>query len=280
MPVRYSHIIKNLEEQEKTEGKLPALLDFYRKLLKAQDGVGRKVVAPNPVFTREEVTARLQTGKPLVDYGSLAIDWPLLRESWHEILNLYAVHPDLFGEIPPELMALAPSRAITTTSVRAWFHGRRINLPIPPNERTQSLLRAIFASAIRPFLEREAEAVKWLIDQETWRRGYCPVCGGNPDFAYLERDTGARWLVCGRCDTEWLFQRLQCPYCGNSDQNKLSFFVDETSTYRLYVCEQCHVYLKAIDLRQSKGEVLLPLERVNTVHLDVQAQEKGYSPCA
>jgi len=272
--------LKRLEEQEKAEGRLPPLLDFYKQLLKVQDGVGRKVVALNPVFSREEARARLREGKPLVDYSNLSLDWPLLRESWEQVVSLYGRYPELFGQIPAELADLSPAEAVKSTTVRAWFNGKRVNLPAAGNDRAQSLVRAMFASAVRPFLEREAEALKGLVDQEVWRRGYCPVCGGNPDLAYLERENGARWLVCGRCDTEWLFQRLQCPYCGNSDQSKLSYFADDSGAYRLYVCAECRVYLKAVDLRHMKGEAIMPLERVSTVHLDVQAREKGYQPCA
>lgn len=114
------------------------------------------------------------------------------------------------------------------------------------------------------------------MDQERWRRNYCPICGGHPDFAFLEKELGARWLLCSRCDTEWLFQRLQCPYCGNQTQKDLAYFTDDEGLYRLYVCEQCHKYIKAIDLRVAKSDILLPLERLFTLDMDRQAQEKGY----
>ena len=118
-----------------------------------------------------------------------------------------------------------------------------------------------------------------MVDQENWRRGFCPVCGGNPDIAFLDTERGARWLVCSRCDAEWVFQRLQCPYCGCTDQNALAYFTDDKGSYRLYVCEQCKHYLKAIDLRQAEEGVLMPLERLFTLDIDRQAQEDGYSPC-
>jgi len=117
------------------------------------------------------------------------------------------------------------------------------------------------------------------VNQERWRRGYCPICGGNPDFAFLDKERGARWLLCSGCDAEWLFQRLECPYCGTQDQDALAYFTDDEGLYRLYVCERCKRYLKALDLRQAKSEVLLPLERLFTFDIDAQAQEYGYSPC-
>ncbi|MFC2002485.1 formate dehydrogenase accessory protein FdhE [Chloroflexota bacterium] len=127
-------------------------------------------------------------------------------------------------------------------------------------------------------LVSHAKALYGSVNQERWRRGYCPICGSSPDFAYLDKEYGARWLLCSRCDTGWLFQRLECPYCGTQDQNALAYYTDDEGLYRLYICEQCHQYLKAVDLRQAKSEVLLPLERLFTLALDAQAQEAGYSP--
>ena len=56
------------------------------------------------------------------------------------------------------------------------------------------------------------------------------------------------------------------------------YFADDEDLYRLYVCEQCHKYIKTIDLRHTESEILLPLERVLTLDMDRQAQEKGYKP--
>jgi FdhE protein len=71
---------------------------------------------------------------------------------------------------------------------------------------------------------------------------------------------------------------MQCPFCGTQDQNDLAYFIDDVGLYRLYVCEQCKRYLKAIDLRQAKSEILMPLERMLTMGMDAQAEEYGYSP--
>ena len=139
-------------------------------------------------------------------------------------------------------------------------------------------MQAIIQATLKPFLVSHAKALIDFIDQERWRRRYCPICGGRPDFAFLDNEQGTRWLLCSRCDAEWLFQRLQCPFCGTHDQKALAFFTDDAGLYRLYVCEQCKHYLKTIDLRQAKSEVLLPLERFDTLGMDTQAQQQGYSP--
>jgi formate dehydrogenase maturation protein FdhE len=72
---------------------------------------------------------------------------------------------------------------------------------------------------------------------------------------------------------------LECPYCRTQKQDALIFLTDEEELYRLYACEQCKCYLKAIDLRKAKTEILLPLERLYTIDIDAQAIERGYHSC-
>ena len=98
--------------------------------------------------------------------------------------------------------------------------------------------------------------------------------------AYLEEKEGARWLVCSRCDTEWLFRRFECPYCNNNDQAKLGYFTDDKGLYRLYFCEKCRKYIKAIDLRITEEKILFPVERILTLDIDSQALAEGYEPGA
>jgi len=279
VPTSAESIICKLEEQEKSEGTLPALLKFYKELLKIQERVGRLIVAPNPVFTREAVRTRAQSGKPLVSFTELVIELPLARKAFTEVVALFASYPELFGALPDFFRSLTPGRIINQRTVRAWYRDRQIVLPAPVDDAAQIILKAVLHAVLKPFLAREATALIKTVDQELWRRNYCPICGGNPDFSYLAKETGARWLVCSRCDTEWLYQRIQCPCCENTDQNQISFFTDDTGLYRLYVCEKCKHYIKTIDQRHATGEVLIPLERLLTWDMDHQAQEKGYTPC-
>jgi hypothetical protein len=215
----------------------------------------------------------------LISISELVIDLPLARQAYKEVVALFLSHCELFGSLPEAIQALPPGRIINTRTIRAWYRGRQIVLPVPVDDVTRPLLNSIFHSVIKPFLATQAITLAATFDQETWRRGYCPICGGNPDFAYLIKDTGARWLVCSRCETAWLYQRIGCPYCQSVDQNKLSFLTDEKGWYRLYLCDECKHYLKAINLRQAQGEVVISLEKLLTWDMDRQAQEKGYSPC-
>jgi len=114
------------------------------------------------------------------------------------------------------------------------------------------------------------------VDQQTWRRAHCPICDGAPDFAFLDSDTGARHLVCARCDAAWLYARIGCPFCGNDEPQQLAYYPGEDQVYRLYVCEKCQRYLKAVDLRHARHRVVWAVERIATAGMDVTAMQLGY----
>jgi len=274
-----NEVLKKLEEQKNKEGNLPQLLEFYQKLLQIQTRVGQRIGVANPSLTIEAISKRAQQGKPLIAFDELTLDWSLLHETFIEVTATFAEYAELFGLSTKELKESAPDHLLTREVVKAWFEGARLSSATPVKDVDKILLKNIIHASLRPFIVSYSRALLDSVNQENWRQGYCPICGGNPDIAFLDMERGSRWLVCSRCDTEWLFQRLECPYCSNKDQSALSYFTDDEGLYRLYVCEQCKHYLKTVDLRQAKSEVLIPLERLITLDIDTQAQEHGYSPC-
>lgn len=271
-------ILKRLEGQEKEEGSLPLLLEFYHELLQVQAEVQNRIGKIKSGLNSEAIRQRLQKGLPLAGFDDLALDWVLVRNTFVATITVFTKYPQLFGETPERLRAPQAGRLLTKKVVKAWFAGKELP-PAILEGAGENLIRAIIQATLKPFLVSYAKALTSSVEQELWRRGYCPICGGSPDLAFLEKEYGARWLLCSRCDSEWLFQRLECPYCGTQEQNALAFFTDDEEIYRLYVCERCKSYLKGIDLRKAKTEVLLPLERFYTLDLDSQAKEYGYSLC-
>ena len=270
-------IIQKLEKQEGEEGNLSPLLEFYLKLLRIHLEAEQHISAPKLALTGKAIGSRIEQGQPLVTFDELNLDWMLLRGIGEGVIGLFAGYPELFGEIPEALRKSGADHFLTRESVKAWFEGSKLPA-VTADGAGESLRGSIIHTTLSPFLTSYSKALR-NIDFERWRRRYCPVCGGSPDFAFLDKESGARWLLCSRCDTEWLFQRFECPGCGAKDQNALAYFTDDEGLYRLYVCELCQQYLKAIDLRQAKAEILLPLERWLTLDMDVQARERGYSPC-
>ena len=267
-----SKILKRLETWEEKEGPLPRSLEFYQRLLSIQTSARRRIGIPEIRLSRETARDRLLAGRPLLNFDELLVDWSLLQEIFSKVSTLLSSYSEVWVDVARSLKLSDP---LLKELTKAWFEGTR--LPVAVNT-SEALWELLIHTALMPFLAGHGEALLPLVDQELWRRGYCPICGGSPDFSFLDKERGARWLLCPRCDAEWLFQRLECPYCGTQDQNALSFFTDDKGLYRLYVCQHCRHYLKAIDLRQTGDEVLLPLERLLTLDMDIQAQKDGYSP--
>ncbi len=279
MPVETEVIVRHLEEKEKKEGKLPPLLKFYQKLLRVQSEVERKLASQSKVsLSREAINKQLERGLPLIDLVEPALDRQLLIDTFSQVTAIFGEHSELFRTSPEKLKEIKATPLLAREITGAWLREHKLPSTMLKHVADENLLAAVIQATLKPFLVGQAKTLINFVDQELWRRGFCPICGGIPDLAYLDKERGSRWLVCSGCDTEWVFPRLQCPYCGTQDQNALAYFTDDKGLYRLYVCEQCKHYLKAIDLRQAEAEVLFPLERFYTVDMDRQAQEQGYRP--
>jgi formate dehydrogenase maturation protein FdhE len=273
-----SKILKKLSAIEKEEGKLPLLLEFYRRLLQAQSKAHKPTTPTGLSLSSDAIQQHMLKGLPLVSFDDLILDWPLVQSMFIKVIAVFAKYPELFGEIPSSMKKPEAGRLLTKKAAEAWFTGKELPRELLDSV-SENLMQTIIQATLQPFLADYSRALLKSVDQDNWRRRYCPICGGNPDMAFLEKEYGARWLICSRCDFHWLFQRLVCHCCGNREQKSLSFFTDDTEQYRLYVCEQCQSYLKAIDLRKTESEALLPLERFNTLDLDSQAKAYGYHPC-
>ena len=106
------------------------------------------------------------------------------------------------------------------------------------------------------------------------------MCGDIPNLARLSKDEeGKRYLWCYTCDMEWGFQRICCPFCGNTDHTKLKFFTtNHREELRIDVCDKCKGYVKTIDERKMKDEdqTFYIKENISSLFLDMVAEEKGY----
>ncbi|MCG9969340.1 formate dehydrogenase accessory protein FdhE [Pelotomaculum terephthalicicum JT] len=128
---------------------------------------------------------------------------------------------------------------------------------------------------VKLFMRQYVEKVLPLVDTEDWLKGNCPVCGGRPNFALLEKESGGRYLYCGLCETKWRFQRLGCPFCYSNESQFIT--IEGMDKYRVYVCEECRGYIKTVDERKAGEDgVNLFLEDINTMHLDLLAISEGY----
>ena len=253
---------------------LESIAALYAELLQIQDEIATHTLPKPSALTPEEVGNRLSAGMPLLSFDDFFPGWPEAQLAFQRLLGWATSR----GVLHPRDKLLWASKDVGEAQFRElardWFDGRLPSLSGGCQDKVG--LMAVFGASLKPFLQAHCRMLKPLVDQNLWRQRLCPICGGTPDIGYLDRDQGARWLVCSRCDSEWLFQRLECPYCGCQDQGSLSYLTDEEGIHRLYLCDKCQSYLKVIDLRHTNQNVPLPLERLLTMDMDTQAWGKGY----
>ncbi len=111
-----------------------------------------------------------------------------------------------------------------------------------------------------------------------WTQNFCFACGGAPQVAVI-RDIpdalGRRSLTCSMCATEWRFQRLTCPHCGETEAEKLPVHTAESIAHvRVDACGTCSRYIKTVDLRKD-GNAVPCVDELAAVELDIWAQEEG-----
>ena len=105
----------------------------------------------------------------------------------------------------------------------------------------------------------------------------CPACGERPQAAVLrgEGEGAKRWLLCSLCSSEWEFNRILCPNCGEQDPQRLPVFkAQEFAHVRIEACDTCRAYVKAIDLSVN-GLAVPQADDLATVSLDLWAEESG-----
>lgn len=230
------------------------------------------IAPPNP----RDVVLKLRAGKPLVSWENLSLDWAWLQQWFKRLLVALPRCFPLDEKTIKHCEPLTGNQEQFRDTVRACYTCRALPRAVARGTNERDILRLVIQTLLRPIMNIQQKALQPVVDQELWRRGACPVCGGLPDMALLDRGQGERWLVCSRCDGRWRFQRTECPYCSCVDQSRLSYFTDKKGEFRLYVCEECHSYLKAVDLRNYHGRTSLNGLREQTRELGWQANQKGY----
>lgn len=271
-------IIRRLDGWSQSNTQWPTSIDTGIRLLRLGIEAKPRIGTPKPHLTRDAISSLLMQGKPILTFDDLGLDWSLLEELFRAAVRILIGESAGSQENSQRLNQLAANTPLLRQVARDYYNDTPLSATATEHCIDTPLMEACVSAALAPFLAAHSEALSELVAQELWRRKSCPICGGVADFAFLEKDQGARWLMCSRCHMEWLFQRIQCPYCGTQKHESLAYRTNSQGLYRLYTCEECHGYIKAIDLRKAGSDVLLPLEGILTVDLDRQAKEANYRP--
>jgi len=142
-----------------------------------------------------------------------------------------------------------------------------------------NLVRTLAQNSLKPALRAWAADLKEKVDLAIWRRGSCPVCGSPPTLAEIQGKEGARHLRCGMCGADWGYPRLKCATCTNQNHKSLGYITveGEEEKYSIQTCQVCHNYLKVIVTFEPTPVDMLAIEDLATLHLDLIANERGYS---
>jgi len=110
---------------------------------------------------------------------------------------------------------------------------------------------------------------------------HCPNCGGLPQLSYFAVSgealvSGPRYLVCSRCANNWIFSRMMCAGCGESNGTKLPIYQEQEQLPHARVdgCQTCRKYLLTFDLRRETRAVPV-VDEIAALPLDLYARDQG-----
>jgi FdhE protein len=270
---RARQVIEALDEAKVQNPELADFYEFHQEVFRLQHEAKAQIAGTLEMLDREVLLARVLQGLPQLSFAQLPLEAGGFSRLATEIAQALAQYD---AELKAGTDGLEEVDWLSLAGRRFEQGMAREGEEEAPQEAEIELAETAVDLALQPYLEWAAEWVMPHVDQDRWKRGYCPVCGGAPDFATLVEETGARYLLCSRCRSQWLYRRLGCPFCHNIDHTRLLYYSSEDEVYRLYVCQACKHYLKAIDLRKATHRVVLAVEPLLTVAMDLAAQEQGY----
>jgi FdhE protein len=225
-----------------------------------------------------EIREKLQSGSPLFENDCIPISPSLFRKCLEEFLNL--LPEESTRAAADRLLAsgfMAPGGVETILNELSTDMDSCIGRLARDTCTKTDIIHFLLRTVLSPFFENRARFYRDLIDPDTWRQGKCPICGSEPAIARLAKDDGRRFLTCSLCNTEWIFDRLRCPFCEQDGTPKVRHFtVGEDEVHRVECCDTCRCYLKVVDERAAGHSTVPLVENVITAHLDMLAVEQGY----
>ncbi len=273
-----SEKLLRLTELRKRRPQYAEIYDFYTGLCKFLEVKDATWLSCNPDLSNWEI--RRQAGFPLLSSTALQIAVP---EGKQFVCRLIDSLIELGQQGDAELklvqqafdnneLAIDQLLRACLEKDRAPFAAAAQKLAIPA-----ALLEYICSTALAFGLQ------SWLQTNERptvagWQEGYCPICGGLPAMGELVGDEGLKRLHCSICASGWDVSRLTCSYCGNNEADSLEYFTAEGETgYRVDICRKCSCYLKVVDSRELGENLPMDVEDLNTMHLDLLAQQEGFA---
>jgi FdhE protein len=109
----------------------------------------------------------------------------------------------------------------------------------------------------------------------------CPSCGGAPGLSCFGASrealvTAPRQLLCSRCAGAWIYPRMICASCGETDTSRLPIYSDPDRFPHLRIdgCQSCRRYLVTVDLPKDP-EAVPVVDEIAAIPLALYAQDRG-----
>lgn len=271
-------VLSALDELTDDNPGLESSVDFYEEILPMM--IAARPALHGLTLNLEAAQTKLKEGVPLL-WGELSAPDALGMEPNIDLFltlcrvtaengnddgeNLMRAFVDGSLELKPMLrQALIQDQAGLLETAEAW--------QVDP-----ALLATLSRFLLTPIARAYAIAFSQALQFGSWQQGYCPVCGAWPVLAELRGRDKLRYLDCGRCGTSWVFKRLGCLWCGNTNEKQLSFLFDsDQAVRRIDVCDKCHGYIKTITSFDPLEPDMLLVHDLETAYLDQMAADQGY----
>ncbi len=257
-------------------------IEFYNELESWQN---EQEIRLKQTYTPENISAGKLIGTsnhPLMKIHHFMIDPMQFRSSYLALAELLKVYRRNITEILDQLINTAdqldfeklPGQLLEAN--QAYLMDVAEQLGVPGDIFIFTLdhsLRPILRLYAQPFYEEFIHE-----DFRHWNQAtVCPFCGSKSHFSRLRKDDGKRLMFCDRCFTEWESLSLYCVHCGNDEPHTIKYLsVENDNAYQIYYCEKCKGYLKTYDERETGVTTDLFIADIETIYLDMLAQQKGY----
>ncbi len=277
MEKKLEKLKKRIQQLKKKRPGYKEILGFYQRVREEQEKIKVSLKLQPIHFKKEWKELLTSEGFPLLERKDFPID---VEGSMTLFQSLCRIGKDANPHMAQEAAKIADildQKRIDLMEllIRGIKEGRseQIARQLGLDEKVLSFFTQ---ESIRPSVEAAVENLRTELEADNWLKGYCPICGSIPHLSLLKEEVGKRYLLCSFCGYQWRIERLFCPFCNNKAQDSLHYFYAEgEETYRIDLCDECHQYIKTIDLRRME-ESDFDLEDLATLHLDILASQKGY----
>src|SRR4030042_2211838 len=221
-------VIKRINAIEKAKPSHKEILQFVKYIIREQYKI-KPLIKVEPVEINEETAKQqMREGFPLIDKKEIKLDMDSAATLFRKICRALQRRKDekIAVETKRISQALRKKEKDLQELFKKLIDGDKGYLD-SVSEKTglnKWLLTFLAESSINPVLEAYADRLKGYVDQESWWRNYCPICGSAPIIGEFRKDEGERYLVCSSCGFPWRFNRLKCPFCSNENTEKLRHF--------------------------------------------------------